>query len=563
MRWLQPLYRRLSDRPDLLRALERDTGLRRADLSDDSVMNHTSFCDLIERLHAQGEPHICAWLALQFDPSVGFGQLYYLRSYTKLREMLAELMIYPPVIFPFGCFRFSVDWDEDSFEVRLKPYQTPSRLASRLLEEGALAWVQRIFDLSLTQHHAPLAVYSIASRPPCKEPLHALLGAPVQFSAPYSAMRYPAQLLDQTLPGGNPRIKHAIRGCYSALVCHSDAPTPISVQLLGCFLAPDGTRNVNLESMASRLGLGRSQLCSQLSAQGMRFSDIHNAHRRRLAFQLLVLEGAPVESVVRSLGYASRFAFERAFAKWFDTTPTVARKDRLQLGPAVIAEDWSDPAALMRMLPPAAHNAMDAHGLEDLQQPLSSLLQAYLLGFASRAKYGGKPLNHWQDLKRQIGVEHANQLIKGLLLQTGPGRTVADLEPLWQASTQALARLPSLHWFIELGAEAQQQAMQVVAWYEVGALLMYRMLGKPYGRLLRDAPFLPRALVLEQERQRFGLDRHTAGALLLSAWGLPSDAIRAQRAASQPVTTEAQRLAALYEPQRTNSSPMCSRTKRL
>lgn len=563
MRWLQPLYRRLSDRPDLLRALERDTGLRRADLSDDSVMNHTSFCDLTERLHAQGEPHICAWLALQFDPSVGFGQLYYLRSYTKLREMLAELMIYPPVIFPFGCFRFSVDWDEDSFEVRLKPYQTPSRLASRLLEEGALAWVQRIFDLSLTQHHAPLAVYSIASRPPCKEPLHALLGAPVQFDAPYSAMRYPAQLLDQTLPGGNPRIKHAIRGCYSALVCHSDAPTPISVQLLGCFLAPDGTRKANLESMASRLGLGRSQLRSQLSAQGMRFSDIHNAHRRRLAFQLLVLEGAPVESVVRSLGYSSRFAFERAFAKWFDTTPTVARKDRLQLGPAVIAEDWSDPAAIMRMLPPAVHNAMDAHGLEDLPQPLSSLLQAYLLGFASRAKYGGKPLNHWQDLQQQLGIEHVNQLIKGLLLQSGPGRPVAILKPIWQASTQALVRLPTLHWFWELGAEAQQRTMQAVAWYELGALLMYRMLGKPYGHLLREAPFLPRARVLEQERQRFGLDRHTAGALLLSAWGLPSDAIRAQRAASQPVTTEAQRLAALYEPQRTNSSPMCSRTKHL
>lgn len=550
MRWLQPLYRRLSDRPDLLRALERDTGLRRTDLSDHSVMEHASFCDLIERLHAQGEPHICAWLALQFDPGVGFGQLYYLRSYSKLREMLAELMIYPPVIFPFGCFRFFVDWDEDSFEVHLKPYQAPTRLASRLLEEGALAWIQRIFDLSLTQRHAPLAVCSVASPSTGKEPLHALLGAPVQFDAPYSAMRYPAHLLDQMLPGGNPRIKHAIRGCYSALVCNSDAPTPLSVQLLGCFLAPDGTRNVNLENMASRLGLGRSQLRSQLSAQGMRFSDIHNAHRRRQAFQLLVLEGAPVESVVRSLGYASRFAFERAFAKWFDTTPTLARKDRLQLGPAVIAEDWSDPAALMRMLPPAAHNALDAHSLEDLQQPLASLLQAYLLGFASRANYGGKPLKHWQDLKRQLGVEHVNQLIKGLLLQSGPGRPVADLEPIWQASTQALARLPSLHWFMELGAEAQQRTTQVVAWYEVGALLMYRMLGKPYGRLLREAPFLPRALVLEQERQRFGLDRHTAGALLLAAWGLPSDAIRAQRAASQPTTPEALWVCALFAPQR-------------
>ena len=107
--------------------------------------------------------------------------------------------------------------------------------------------------------------------------------------------------------------------------------------------------------------------------------------------------------------------------------------------------------------------------------------------------------------------------------------------------------------------------LETALWLESDRMgyLLDLLEGRPYGRLLREAQNWSRAQVLEQERKRFGLDRHTAGALLLSAWGLPRSAVHTQRAASQPVTAEAQRLAALYEPRRANSSPLCSRTKRL
>ncbi|MCZ8221268.1 MAG: AraC family transcriptional regulator ligand-binding domain-containing protein [Acidovorax sp.] len=563
MRWLLPLCQRLSNRPELLRALERETGLRRADPSDRSQLAHASFCDLIERLHAAGEPHICAWLALQFDASVGYGQVYFLRSSSQLREMLADLVTNQPLMLPFGYFGFFVNADSDSFEMRLQPYHAPTRLASRLLAEGALAWIKRILDLSLAERATPLSASSIAPPSPCREPLHALFGAPVQMGAPYSTLRYPAHLLDQTLPGGNPRIKHAMRAGFVALLRNSDAPIPLSLKLIGCFFSHTGQGAMGIESTALRLGLSGSALRRQLRVEGMRFSDIYNAHRRRLAFQLLVLEGAPVEAVVRSLGYASRFSLERAFATWFDTTPALARRDRLLLAAQAIAEDWSDPVALLRMLPSPSHSAMDEASLNALQQPAGPLVQAYLLGLANRAEYGGRLLDDARGLTTQLRPERFDQLIGGLHLQAGPGQPVAALAPLWRACSTALESLPGLDWFAALSADAQQRTRQDVAWYELGALLMHRMVGAPYGRLLREAQNWSRAQVLEQERKRFGLDRHTAGALLLSAWGLPRSAVHTQRAASQPVTAEAQRLAALYEPRRANSSPLCSRTKRL
>jgi AraC-like DNA-binding protein len=548
MRWLQPLYRRLSDRPDLLRALERETGLRRTDAGDRSVMAHASFCDLIERLHAAAEPHACAWLALGFDASVGFGQVYYLRSCAQLREMLADLVTSQPLMLPFGYFGFFVEWDAYSFEIRLQPHHAPTRLASRLLAEGAMAWIQRILDLSLPQRATPLAVSSIAPPTACQEPLHALLNAPVQLGAPHCALRYPAHLLDQVLPGGNPRIKQAMRAGFSALLRNSDAPVPLGLKLVGCLSSQDGSSNVGIESVAMHLGLSGGELRRRLRAAGMRFADIHNAHRRQQAFQLLVLEGAPVEAVVRSLGYANRFTLERAFANWFASTPALARRDRLQLGAQAIAEDWNNPVALLRMLPHKPHSAPDATDLNDLLQPSTPLLQAYALGMASRAEHGGKLLREVHDLVQQLGTEQVNQWIRGLYLQAGPGRPVAALQPTWRACAHALAKLPELSWFTELDAPAQQRVRQEISWYELGTLLMYRMVGASYGRLLREGRAWQRKRLLEQERLRFGLDRHTAGALLLSAWGLPGAAIRAHREGSQPVTEEAKRLCALFEP---------------
>ncbi|MDH4419444.1 MULTISPECIES: helix-turn-helix domain-containing protein [unclassified Acidovorax] len=549
MRWLQPLYHRLSGRPDLLRALELETGLRRTDPSDRSLLDHASLCHLIERLHAANEPHACAWLALQFDASVGSGQVYFLRSCAQLRELLAELMTNQPLLLPFGFFGFFIDLQADSFEVRLQPHRTPVRLAELLLAEGALAWLKRILDLSLSFSTVPIAARSMAPPAPCAEPLEALLGAPVQFDAPHGSLRYPLGLLDLALPGGNPRIKHAMRMAFVAQLRHSDAPRPLSRRLIGCLLTHDGAGRASIEGMASRLGMSGRDMRRQLMAEGMRFADIHNAHRRRQAFQLLVQEGTPVEAAARSLGYASRASLERAFANWFDTTPALARQARLQLAALAIDEDWSDPVPLLRMLPTSIHGAVDAAvWLQDLEQPAIPVLQAYLLGLANRAEYGGQLLHDASGLAGPLRPARLGQLVQGLQLQAGPGRPVADLEPLWHARLAALARLPGLPWFEALSADEQRRTQQDLAWYELGALLMYRLVGAPYGRLLEEAAAWPRARLLEQERLHFGLDRHMAGAMLLSAWGLPRHAIHTQRAASHPATLAATRLAALYEP---------------
>lgn len=551
MRWLQPLYHRLSGRPELLHALEQETGLRQTDPSDHSLLDHASLCHLLEQLHAAGEPHACAWLALQFDASVGSGQVYFLRSCAQLRELLAELMTNQPLMLPLGCFGFFIDLQADSFELRLQPYRPPARLAEQLLAEGALAWLKRILDLSLSICTVPMAARSMAPPAPCAGPLEALLGAPVQFGAPHGTLRYPARLLDQALPGGNPRIKHAMRAGFVAQLRNSNAPRPLSRKLIGCLLTHDGAGagRANIEGMASRLGLSGREMRRQLMAEGMRFAEIHNAHRRRQAFQLLVQEGAPVEAVVRSLGYASRASLERAFATWFDTTPALARQARLQLAALAIDEDWSDPVPLLRMLPPSIHGPVDAAAcLQDLEQPATPILQAYLLGLANRAEYGGHMLDDASGLAGQLRPARLGQLVQGLQLQAGPGRPVAALEPLWHARLSALARLPGLPWFDALSADEQRRTRQDLARYELGALLMYRLVGAPYGRLLGEATAWPRARVLEQERLHFGLDRHVAGAMLLSAWGLPRRVIHTQRTASQPTTPAARRLAALYEP---------------
>lgn len=548
MRWLQPLYGRLADRPVLLEALERESGLRRTDPSDLGRMTHSDFCHLLERLHASGEPHICAWLAMQFDAGVGFGQVYFLRSCTDLREMLSDLLTHQPLLFPFGSYHLSVDWDARSFEISLQPALPAPRLATSLLAEGAMAWVKRFIDISLCLPAAPLSVCSNVPEGDMSHELAELFGAQGAFRASVCALRFPAALLEQPFPGGNQRIKQAMRAGFIALLRNTDAPIPLPLRLIAGFETYGDTQKITLASVAERIGATEAGLRNELHGCGMRFSDILIAHRRRQAFQLLVQEGTPVEAVVPVLGYSSRFALERAFAGWFGTSPATARQQRIQLTTHALSEDWCDPVALLRLLPGPTNRILDTRILGDTLLPASPLVQAYLLGVASRAEHGGRAVVDPCHLVSVLGVDQLGCLVRALHLQAAKDESTAAIKALMQARQGVAERLCASPWFLAMEESARRQTALEAALYEIGALLMHRRFGKPYTELLLASTPRLRTDVLGAEKRLFGIDRHIAASMLFAAWGLPASFIQTQRDASQSSTPYVHKLAQFVEP---------------
>jgi AraC-like DNA-binding protein len=73
--------------------------------------------------------------------------------------------------------------------------------------------------------------------------------------------------------------------------------------------------------VARELRMSARQLQRKLSEASTSFSALQDDARKTLAPSMLATDGANVEQVAFSLGFADPTAFIRAFKRWFGVTP--------------------------------------------------------------------------------------------------------------------------------------------------------------------------------------------------------------------------------------------------
>lgn len=84
-------------------------------------------------------------------------------------------------------------------------------------------------------------------------------------------------------------------------------------------------RFFNVDFISARFGLSRSTLYRKLHASNTSFTDIIDTFRKEESAQLLKNGFMPLEEISAVLGYSNLTAFNRAFRRWYNTSPAKFR----------------------------------------------------------------------------------------------------------------------------------------------------------------------------------------------------------------------------------------------
>lgn len=511
LRHLQPLYEILAHRPDLLAELESRGMLQRVPANDLRSLPLEARQDMALFLHAQGEPHYGAQLAARVDLSAGEGLLYFARSSETLREMLAELIHHQSVWLPGATLQVSEEGQ--TLRITLTPQMNAPPLGLLTFWEGTLTWLRRAINFCLGQ--TPTVLEAWVMTPPSAQAhvLEQLLGCTVQFGADCFGLRLPLEWLSKPLPGSHAAVRQRTATCFDVLGRRQLDHEPVWRRVLDVIEAARQPGDFGLEAVAAKLQLTPSTLRRHLAQEGSSFSALLEAHRRQRAFELMVLHDCPVELAAQQLGYSGRVALGRAFRGWFAGPPARLRRHLQALQALEAAEDWASPLRLPAFDQPLAGASFQSLGAQLRADPV---LWAHALGLAAQARFGAQSMQPDDDaLLQQLGTSRLMDAIQARAWMLGRQAVAAPLQARWQHLLSLAQGEPD-------GAPLSSRAFALLAWAELGTLLLQRVIGASYVDFRSAWAQRPPAEQWAEERRRYGLDRHDASYLLLAAWGLPT-----------------------------------------
>ncbi|MDM0044433.1 AraC family transcriptional regulator ligand-binding domain-containing protein [Variovorax dokdonensis] len=162
--------------------------------------------------------------------------------------------------------------------------------------------------------HAPLATPAAYRR---------AFGLMPHFNQPTASLVVPRRLFDAPLRQANPTLRN-----LATHYLESNFIAPRQSLLARVRLALTrtlGTSQCGLEGVAAVLAMHPRTLQRQLSAEGVRFSEVHDAVLREAALRYLA-GTMPLAQVSAQLGLSEQSALTRSCKRWFGETPLAVRR---------------------------------------------------------------------------------------------------------------------------------------------------------------------------------------------------------------------------------------------
>jgi AraC-like DNA-binding protein len=148
---------------------------------------------------------------------------------------------------------------------------------------------------------------------------------PVSFGQPEYALVVRTEDLDRPIDRSDP----ALRAMAEAYVKSIDDLHPLDVagQVRALIQRLLPTAHATLAVIAEHLCTQERTLQRRLAEHGTSFDALMEAARRDLADRLLVEADMPLSQVARMLGYAEQSSFNRAFGRWYGSSPMKRRRE--------------------------------------------------------------------------------------------------------------------------------------------------------------------------------------------------------------------------------------------
>jgi len=165
--------------------------------------------------------------------------------------------------------------------------------------------------------------------PASEAPYRELLGAPVRFAAPVSAIAIDPAELAAPLPPRDPALHEMLTRFAEERLARVAVRRELADEVrLAVRRAFDGNRAPEVSAIARHLGMGQRTLGRRLQEQGTTYAALLDDVRRVTALELLERDVTTAE-IAFFLGYSDSRAFLRAFRRWTGLTPGRFRRSTL------------------------------------------------------------------------------------------------------------------------------------------------------------------------------------------------------------------------------------------
>jgi len=155
----------------------------------------------------------------------------------------------------------------------------------------------------------------------------AIMDREVNFDAPVTMVRWDRSYSTRRLYHGNAELHAAhVEDCLRRIYA-SGAGDDLLDALTEALVKQDGSP-VTLASLAADAGHSERTLQRRLLERGVRFRDLLEEARQRVASDLLTETDAPIAEIAWRLGYSEPTSFNHAFRRWTGVSPTTMRQRR-------------------------------------------------------------------------------------------------------------------------------------------------------------------------------------------------------------------------------------------
>ncbi|CAN7598363.1 AraC family transcriptional regulator ligand-binding domain-containing protein [Phenylobacterium sp. LjRoot219] len=311
-----------------LKGLVRDLGgdprqiLERHDidpLAFDNPDHHiecTSAVNLVEYCsrHLQ-DPLFGLHLAEHQAPDV-FGCVMALaRAAPTVREGLQSLIDYVPISASPEC-EIELVAGRDVAELR---WRTDLCAGEQVNYQGLLLFMKTLEMLGGPQFRPRYANLTFGVGRGDRQPLQDRVGCKVNARAEANAVAFPVDLLDQPVATSNRLLFGLLGGCLGQLRTTTRAGFVDQVEAYVRRALSDGTCSV--DACAEKLGTSSRTLQKRLTRHGVKFLDIVQNERIKLAKQALLWSDSSLDDIAFQLGYSEQTSFGRAFKRATGMTP--------------------------------------------------------------------------------------------------------------------------------------------------------------------------------------------------------------------------------------------------